>query len=116
MTSPTQRSLAQLRKDGCCAQVVERYNAFAHIRIDLFGFIDIVSINANQSGVTGIQTTSTGNMSARVLKILAIPEARTWLKCGNKIFVHGWSKKGAAGKRKTYQLKIKEITLEDFAS
>ena len=116
MSSPTIRSLALLRKEGYCAQVVEKYNMFAHIRQDLFGFIDIVGIKDGLVGVLGIQTTSAAHIMERVRKILSIPESKIWLECGNKIIVHGWAKKGAKDKRKLWSVNIKEVTLEDFKS
>jgi hypothetical protein len=116
INSPAQRSLALLREQGYSAQITEHWNPFAHIRQDLFGFLDIIGIKSGVTGVLGIQTTSTGNLSARVKKILAIPEAQIWLSSGGKILVHGWSKKGKAGKRKLWQLTEKELTLADFKS
>ena len=110
--SPTQRSLALLKKDGYSAQVVERFNPYAHVRVDLFGFIDIVAVG--NGSTIGIQTTSAVNMSARVKKILLIPESKIWLECGNKIVVHGWAKKGAKDKRKLWCVNTKEVTLSDF--
>ena len=113
MSSPTSRSLELLKKDGFSAQVVERWNMYAKVRVDLFGFIDIVGIK--EGNICGIQTTSSSNMSARVKKILGIPEAKLWLEAGGKIHVHGWSKKGKAEKRKLWQVIIKEITIADFS-
>lgn len=131
MNSPTARSLSQLKKNGYIAAVVEKWNPYARIRQDLFGFIDIVAIQTVEklqikddvedgilqvamAGVTGVQTTSTPNMLARIKKILAIPEAKIWLQNGNRIIVHGWSKKKTTGKRETYQLKERELTLNDW--
>ena len=93
MGSPTSRSLERLRKDGYVAQVVERWNPYARVRIDLFGFIDIIVMGKGLQGIIGIQATSVGNVSARIKKIYAIPEAKIWLECGNKIYVHGFGKK-----------------------
>lgn len=104
MSSPTVRSLNLLKKEGYIAQVVEKYNAFAHVRIDLFGFIDVVAIHKDQTGVLGVQTTSASNMSARLTKIKANPHYLLWIKSGNKIELHGWSKKGKSGKRKLWQV------------
>ena len=115
-SSPAQRSLALLREQGYFVQIVERFNPYAKVRVDLFGFLDIVCIKDGVTGVLGIQTTSTGNLSARVKKILAIPEAKIWLSSGGRILVHGWSKKGKVGKRKLWQLTEKELTLADFKS
>lgn len=101
-TSPTQRSLALLRKEGYTAQVVERYSMYARVRIDLFGCIDIVAIKPGVPGVLGVQTTSRGNMNSRIKKSVEIPELKMWIECGNLFEVHGWSKKGKAGKRKLW--------------
>ena len=113
-TSPTVRSLAILRKEGYTAQVVERWNAYGMVRIDLFGFIDICAIKEGESGVLGVQTTSQSNVSARLKKILFIPESKLWLITGNKLLLHGWAKKGKIGKRKTWQVTSRYITLEDY--
>ena len=112
MTSPTQRSLAHLKACGYIAQVVERFNIYAKVRVDLFGFIDIVAVG--EAGIVGVQTTSTANMNARIQKILALPEAKIWIQSGGKVVVHGWALRGKAGKRKLWELKEKNITLQDF--
>lgn len=109
MMSPTTRSLTLLRKDGYIAWVVEKYNVFAHVRIDLFGFIDIVAIHPKIKGVLGVQSTTVGNMSKRISKIKSIPTHALWLSTGNSIQVHGWAKKGKVGKRKLWQVNITEI-------
>jgi len=108
MSSPTQRSLALLKKEGYTPWIVERFNAFGNNRVDLYGFIDIVCLKPGEMGVLGVQTTSSSNISARVHKILGIPAYRLWLNCSNRIEVHGWSKK--KGK---WQLIKREITLAD---
>ena len=114
MSSPAQRSLAYLKKNGFIAAVVEKWNPYARVRQDLFGFIDIVAFDYFNGKIFGVQTTSTGNMNARIKKIISIPEAKYWLQAGATIFVHGWSKKGAAGRRKTYQIKVVEVKISDF--
>ncbi|WP_428851320.1 hypothetical protein [Imbroritus primus] len=43
-TSPTQRTLALLRKEGYTAEVTEHWNAFAGIRQDLFNVIDVLAL------------------------------------------------------------------------
>lgn len=112
MGSPTSRSLAVLKKEGYEAQVVERWNPYARVRVDLFGFIDIVAIK--DGVIAGVQTTSQSNVGARVKKILAIPQAKLWLLAGGKIIVHGWVKKGKKDARKTWQASVREIMLQDF--
>ena len=108
--SPTQRSLAYLRKRGALAQVVERYNAYAKRRIDLFGFIDIVALD-DKPGVLGVQTTSAGNVSHRVAKVhdACAESMRRWLQAGNRLVIHGWGKRGPRGTRKVWTLSVTEI-------
>lgn len=103
MTSPTQRTLALLRKNGGIAQVVEKWQPQAKRRIDLFGFIDIVWLAREGSVIWGVQATSGTNHSARLLKIKEEPRARRWLECGGRIMVISWSKKGPRGKRKLWE-------------
>lgn len=114
--SPTARSLDYLRQRSMIAMVVERWNQYARVRIDLFGFIDIVAMNRDDKEIIGIQSTSRGNMNKRILKILSIPDAKYWLEIGGKIHVHGWSKKGKVGQRKLWVVDVREITLRDFES
>ena len=94
MTSPTQRSLKLMRERGYLCQVVEHFNMFAHIRQDLFGFIDILCLKENET--VAIQCTSTG-VSERVQKIADSPHVGAVRKAGWKIIVQGW-RKGANGR------------------
>lgn len=93
--SPTQRSLAELKKRGYRAAVVERWNSFAKIRQDLFGVVDVLALGNGET--LAVQCTSASNMAARVSKIAdaeATPEMR---KSGWRILVWGW-RKDAKGK------------------
>lgn len=96
MASPTQRTLKSLRDDGYTAEVVEKWNAFARIRQDLFGIIDIVAVKPGIAGVLGVQTTSYSNVSARIKKALENKILPIWVGAGNRFVVHGW-KKGLRG-------------------
>lgn len=91
-TSPTQRTLHLLRKEGYTAQVVEKFVAWANRRIDLFGFIDVVGIHPDKQGILGVQTTSGSNLSARIKKSQALAAYHIWLRAGNTIEFHGWRK------------------------
>lgn len=107
--SPTQRSLKEIRNEGYTAQVVEKFNPFAHIRQDLFGFIDIVAIKSGVPGVLGVQTTTQDHVAEHEDKILANPIYKIWLESGNKLEIHGWAKRGGKGKRKLWSVVKKEI-------
>lgn len=108
-TSPTQRSLELLRKRGYLAQVVERWNQYARVRQDVFGFGDILACGGCVAGMTKeivlVQTTTSTNMAARQKKIEAEPKALCWLQAGGKIIVHGWALRGARGKPKRWQVR-----------
>lgn len=109
--SPTQRSLAKLRKEGWTCAITEKWNSYVKIRQDLFGFIDVLAF---QDAVTmAVQTTSGSNVAARVDKIKAIPAARLWASGGFRtIVVHGWAKRGERGKRKLWTCREVPVTWE----
>lgn len=108
MSSPTQRSLKLLRDEGWLVQIVEKYNQFARVRQDLFGFADLLCLKADT--IMAVQTTSGSNVSARLEKIRQCQAATLWLECPTrKIVVHGWSKKGPRGKRKLWQCRKEEV-------
>lgn len=110
--SPTARSLKLLRERGYLAQVVERWNPGARVRIDLYGFGDILAIKGGETLM--VQACTVGDQSKRIAKILAEPRARTWLCGGRTIEVQGFAKRGPRGKRKVWTASTKEITLDDF--
>jgi hypothetical protein len=78
--TPTARALKHLRSLGYQAQVVEKWNAFAKIRVDLFGCIDIVAVRPGVP-VLGVQCTSHSNLSSRVKKSLVL--GQMWLATGH---------------------------------
>ena len=94
--SPTQRSLAECKRRGWPAQVVERYVPFARRRIDLFGIVDIVALTPD--GIMGIQSTSASNHASRRTKAYDEPRLRTWLNCGGRFAVWSFGKKRVNGR------------------
>ena len=122
-TSPTQRSLAFLRKSGFTACIVEKFlparggMKFPR-RIDAFGFGDLLACRGNTghvsfrdgpnslpSQIVLVQTTTAVHMADHRAKILAIPEFYKWKEAGGLVLLHGWSKKGPRGKRKLWQVR-----------
>lgn len=101
--SPTARALAECRKRGWKAQVVERWNQYAKVRQDLFGVIDIVALTP--TGILGIQATSGSNHASRVTKIAEEPNAEAWKRAGGQLVVWSFTQKGAAGERKLWTLR-----------
>jgi len=92
-SSPTQRSLKHFRDMGFACGITEKWNQFAGIRQDLYGFIDLVAMREGE-GIIGVQTTSYPNVPARMTKIHGTPAAAVWLASGGRIIVHGWHKVG----------------------
>lgn len=105
-SSPTQRSLKQLRERGLVCEVVEHWNQWSRRRQDLFGVFDILGIGPGL--ILAVQTTTKANLSARRKKMLAEPNVRSWLEAGGKIELHGWFKQG-----RRWQVKVEGMTLGD---
>lgn len=103
MSSPTQRSLAKLKKEGYRAAVVEKWNQFARIRQDLFGIVDILAVKAGET--LGVQATSYSNVSARVKKIAESEATDDLRKAGWKLEIHGWHKVG-----NRYQVRVVDVS------
>ena len=102
--SPTQLSLAKLREEGYTVAIVEYWNSFARIRVDLLGFIDILAFKGKE--VLAVQTTSASNMSARVKKIADHENVGVVREAGWTIHVHGWHQDD---KRK-WHCKVKDVS------
>lgn len=88
--SPTQRTLAEMRKRGYLCEVVERWNPHARVRNDLYGFIDVLCIADTET--IGVQATSGSNVSARVKKIADAENTARVRSAGWRILVQGWTK------------------------
>ena len=109
-----------MRRRGYLADVVERFIAGARVRRDLFGIIDVLGVwdgcpgHTYLSHVLGIQACVTGDVSKRVAKIVAAPATAVWLRNGLALEVWGWGKKGPRGKRKTWTLTTRAITVAEL--
>lgn len=112
-TSPTQRTKAVLKKRGAIHQVVERWNAHASVRVDLFGVIDIVALSEVDGfkRCLGIQCTAKG-WADRMAKAEAEPRLIDWLAAGCLFEVWGWrklkmrNKGGKIGKRERWVSRV----------
>lgn len=110
--SPTQRSLKELRKSWPLVQVTERWNAFAKVRNDLFGFVDVLAVGGDVT--LAVQTTSGSNVSARYEKLRYLPAVVHWLQSSSrKLVIHGWRKVGARGQRKLWTCRTVELRLNE---
>lgn len=124
--TPTERSLAHLRKEGFTVQKVERWQSFfgrttggghagagrGGLRIDLFGCIDLIAMKQGQ-GIVGIQCGAISGHSGHVRKILEEPRAKEWIQCGGRLIVHSWGKQKAGTARLHYVLKEQEFGVNE---
>lgn len=69
--------------------MLERWNSYARIRQDVFGF-DIMALT--EGAVVLVQTTSAANVSARVKKLADMESTARLRKAGARLVVHGWRK------------------------
>lgn len=113
-TLPTQRTLVMLRAGGYSCAITEHWNPHARIRQDLFGAFDVIALHPSWHGVLGVQITTSSNLAARRTKLMALNAVRVWLQAGNRIWLIGWRKGGARGKRKTWDIRVLALTLEDL--
>jgi hypothetical protein len=84
-----------MRDRGYLCEVTERWNPFAKIRQDLYNFVDVLCIKEGET--VAVQTTSYGNISARVKKISELDSSAIVKLAGWRIIVQGW-RKDKAGK------------------
>ena len=88
--SPTERSLALLRKEGYLVGIVEKWNPHARIRQDLYGFIDLLAVRPGET--LGVQATSGDHVQERIRKIAEHENYPRILEAGWVIEVWGWRK------------------------
>ena len=104
-TSPTQRTLARLRKENCdLVEVTEKWCSWSRRRKDLFGIIDILALHKGDT--IAIQVTSYSNIGARVKKISESPSIGFIRDAGWTILVEGWKKE----KNGRYTSKIVDLS------
>ncbi len=112
--SPTRLSLDHARKRlGWVACVVEKWNAFAKIRQDLWGF-DILAIRPDRQGVTGIQASSGSHHAHRQKKLAAHPALRRFLAAGNSAEVWTWTLREGRWTLRRSQLRAEDLAPIDL--
>ena len=122
---PLQRSKAWLEEKGWHVWITEVWNSWAHIRQDAYGLHDMIAVRHDSNGVWGINACEdNGAVSEHCKKYLSgylhpkkgqqppNPHLPVWLAAGNKFSLFGWGKRGAAGKRKTWTLRVVEFYLD----
>lgn len=92
---------------GWLIDSTERWIPYAHIKKDLYGFIDLLAID-KEYNIYGIQTTSYSNMNARIDKILNHENYERVKNSKIQITVWAWKKITTKGKV-TFKLIIKDL-------
>ena len=112
--SPTQRSKAYLEKAGYSVAIVEKWNQWAKIRVDLFGFADLLAFRVGVP-IMLVQTTTASNLAARRTKLLNNQDAKRWVQAGGECVLHGWAKRGARGEKKVWTPSPEWLEEDQFA-
>lgn len=112
------RTLEQCRAMNRITGITERYIAHAHCRSDLFGFVDLISIDPVH-GIVAIQVCASGERLAHLRKIASEPQRSkciAWLKVHGRVELWCWSQRVMVrgGKKRKWVPVIYEITLESF--
>lgn len=119
-TTPTQRTIRELRNQGRVCAIVEKWNAFVGphgVRQDLFGIIDVIALDPER-GVVGVQ--SCGSSFAeheRKFFDERRQECIDWLSTpGTKLELWGWRKVKVkrGGKAERWSPRVREFVLDDF--
>lgn len=111
--SPTQRARAHCKAQGWVSQIVEKWNPHAKVRQDLFGCIDMIVLDGQPGGPLGVQVCAGASHAARRTKAMAEPRLRAWMQAPARFEVWSFSKKGAAGKRKLWELRREVVVAVD---
>jgi len=107
--SPVQRTLDWLRKHGYEAAKTEHWNHFAKRRQDLYGFVDVLAVNADQ--LLAIQCSDDAHHAGHKAKILKNKAARL-LAYHAEVEIWSWGLKLTRERRKDGLLnRQKEQTL-----
>ena len=94
MTSPTARSLVELRRLGFLAVPVERWLPAVNRKVDLLGVADVLAVHARDRLFLLVQATTSTHATDRLARCRRRPELKTWLAAGGLFAVWGWEKRG----------------------
>lgn len=98
MSSPLERTKKLLISLGYKTWITEKWNPFAHVRQDMFGFIDLLAIHPVNKVMLGVQTTSFAHRADHFRKIVNEPRAKDWLNSGGRIQLITWKEQRKNGK------------------
>lgn len=143
MILPGQRSMMFLRRQGApLVASVGKWNPHARFarkdgsiqegaRQDLWGFIDVIAVEKGLRGILGVQATTAAHVSDRLEKILygrakglqkgksggprLVDRAFHFVMAGNRLEIHGWSRKRGNDGHWRHTVKRVLVTPEELA-
>jgi hypothetical protein len=111
----TVKTLAYLRQQGYHVWVVEKFAG--GIRLDAFGFMDILAYKADSPTLIAVQSTVGGKHAEHVRKYRNDPKVQAkivdWTK-HHRFQIISWRKAGDRGKRKLWTPRVEDVTEKTF--
>lgn len=122
-----QRSKKYLEDKGWHVAITEKWNQWAHIRQDLYGFADLVCVRHDSNGVWAVNACEdNGAVQAHCDKYIngyedskkgrqpPNPHLAVWLSANNRFSIFGWGKRSSDGRgsRKVWTLRVVEFYLQ----
>lgn len=92
MGSQAARTAEILRSRGYFVEKVEQVVAGTFIKRDCFGAFDYLAIRRGERGVLGVQVCASDRKADHVAKLRELEPVWVWLRSGNQIVVHSWTK------------------------
>ena len=119
LLTPKSRHVLEAR--GYTVERVEQVIPGCFIRRDFGGFADLIAFRGRMvleefpnACILAVQVCAGSGHAAHKAKIVAEKRALTWLQAGGHILLQSWAIQGAKGKRKRYELREEEVTLQMF--
>jgi|SRR6185503_5764511 len=113
MASHVSRTLELFRDRGWTACVVEKYNSFSRFKTDAFGFGDVLVCHQGPPAWIMLGQICGADVAPHVEKMKSEPRLRTWLCSGGCVYIYGWTKRGARGKRKVWTVREIEVVINE---
>jgi hypothetical protein len=91
--TPTVRSLTRLRRLGWQAAPVGKWLPHAGVRVDLWGFGDILADHPRGGLFLIVQSTTASHVAHRLAMAKQRPELAACPRAGGRLEVHGWEQR-----------------------
>lgn len=103
------KSAQHLRKDGYAVSLI--FDRSTNTTGCVFGMANIIAFHTRFWGCLLVCVLNEKMFSKTLKKLLSLPYAKDWIRCGNRLMIHSWKR----NKRK-WSLEQQEIDLRMFQS